>query len=397
MTIDEAAVRRLLEHLDDSPEPPSTVSVGQAFAAGRRKLRWLRIGGTGTTLLAVTSVVAAAVLTAGPVGHRGHPAGPQAGHAPRSFNPLVPYATFKSLPLAGKELVIAANRSSVVNEVGANFQPPFTLLVASAGQCRLAGPYRYRYLTRPRGPVRFGRAFQSVRCSSPYAGPQRYPLTVRARKWMGKAQMYWVGTPGSALAWQYAAGGWAFLTTAESIPGNTPGALTHDPGASPRVSQELLAFRLLRFAQFVRFGGHTALTFPFRFDRVPAGWGVREAIVRQSGQPSWSKLELGPANGRSAALTLTWYQGAAPCPAPSPGTRVRLAPHVTGVQTTFASPGGQVQEILCVRNVGGMKVLLISLNPYTGSNPSGAFFFTTAAGVFADLRFPPGGSTHPLG
>jgi hypothetical protein len=414
MTIDEAAIRRLLDHLDEAPEPPSTVGIGQALAAGRRKLRWLRIGGTGTTLLAVTSVAATAVLTAGPAAHRGHPAGPVArrGHpagprarrAPRSFNPLVPYATFTLLdqsPSSSEELVIATTDTGVVNEVGANFQPPFTLLVASAGRCLLAGPYRYRYSPAQGGPVRSAHAFQSLRCSFPYIGPRRYPLTAKAGKWMGKAAEYWVGVPGYALAWQYAAGGWAILTATAVIPAYTPGAPTQEPGASARTNQESLRTRLELFSQYVRFGARAPLTFPFRLDRLPLGWGVREAIVRQSGRPSWSELVLGPRGGRSAALALTWYRaGPAPapaCPASSRGAQpVRLAAGVTGYLTSTASPAGQ-HQVLCVPNVGGTKLLIISVNQYTGSDPSGAFVFSTAFGVFADLRFPPGGTTHPLG
>jgi hypothetical protein len=217
---------------------------------------------------------------------------------------------------------------------------------------------------------------------------------------MGKAVEYWVGSPGSALAWQYAAGGWAILTATALIPAYMPGAPTRDPYASAQDNKAELTARLHLFAQYARFGSHAALRFPFRFDRVPAGWGVNEAIVRQSGQPSWSELVLGPLDGRRADLELTWYRAgasAAACRGLSRGAHpVRLAAGVTGYLKSTASPAGH-HQVLCVPNAGGTKALVISVNQYTGSNPSGAFQFTTATGVFADLRFPPGGTTHPLG
>jgi hypothetical protein len=395
MTTDDA-LRLLLDRLEDPPEPPSTVNLARALAAGRRKLRRRRIARAGTSVLAVFAAVAIVVPT---IGWLHHPTLPSAGHvngrAPRSFNPLAPYAFFGRLPGGAREVAVTTSGMAVGRQVAENPRAALSLLVLSAGACQLAGPLRYRYRTRPGGPLETGLAPQSIRCPRrlPFAGIPRTALIAGAPR-VGQANTYWInnlsGTGGDSLAWQYAARGWAFVT----------GAVSGPPGAETYYLSPSMKTRLHILATGVRFGDTAPLRFPFRLTRVPAGWGVYRASIQDMQAGQVTKLALGPADGKSADLMVGWYRSRfrlnsrQSCGSSSAGVRpVDLAGGVTGYLKMAAwGPGGPEVQRLCVPNVRGNATLVIDRPVSLGSAAE-----ASVIAVFRDLRFPRGGTTHPLG
>jgi hypothetical protein len=412
MTIDDAQLRLLLDRLEDPPEPPSTVNLAQALAAGRRKLRRRRIARVGTSVLAIFTAAAIAVPAIGWLHHPTRPSvGPVTGQAPRSFNPLVPYAFFGRLPGGAREVAVTTSGIGVVRQVAEQPRASLSLVVLSARACHLAGPLRYRYRTRPGGPLETGLAPQSIRCPSrlPFVGIPRTALIAGAPR-IGQANAYWInnfsvsGTGQDALAWQYAARGWAFVTTAVS---GSAGVQTYYLSPSMKTRLHLLA-------KDVRFGGTAPLRFPFRLTRVPAGWGVYKASIQDLQAGQLTKLALGPADATSADLMVTWYRSRfrlnsrQSCGSSSPGERpVHLAGGVIGYlkMASWAPPRGPEVQRLCVPNVRGNATLFID-RPISPRSAAGATTkqsaptasrFRSVIAVFKDLRFPPGGTTHPLG
>jgi hypothetical protein len=399
MTIDEACLRLLLGRLDGPPEPPSTVDLAQALAAGRRKLRRRRIARAGTSVLAVFTAAAIAVPA---IGWLSHPAGPPAvpvtGRAPRSFNPLRPYAFFAGLPSSARELILTATAAAIGREV-AESPSPLELVVLSARECQFAGPLRYRYRTRPGGPLKTGLAPQSIRCPSrlSFADISRTALIARAPS-IGQANAYWINNFGNtqrdALAWQYAAGGWAFVTP----------AVTSSPDAQTYYLSRSMKTRLHMLATGVRFGGNAPLRFPFRLTSVPAGWGIYQVSIGHLPAGQLTRLALGPADGRSADLIVNWYRPGRrlnlrqSCGPASPGERpVHLGGGITGY-LKVQSAGGHERQALCVPDVRPHAILFISLTlaRRASAGATAALPFKNALAVFQDLRFPQGGTTHPL-
>jgi hypothetical protein len=413
MTIDEAQLRRLLEGPEDPPAPPSTVNLAQAFEAGRRKLRRHKIARAGTSALAVVAAVAIAVPAVGWLRHPARPfAGPVTGHARRSFNPLVPYAFFGRLPAGAREGSAGTSRTAVGLEVAGYPRTPWLLTVFSARACQLAGPERYRYRTRPGGPLNTGLAPQSIRCPShpPFAAITRTALIGRAPR-IGQADAYWINnfsnTGRDALAWQYAASGWAFVTPAVSV----------SPGPQSYYLSPSLKTRLHTLAAGVRFGGTAPLRFPFQLTKVPAGWGINSASIDDMHRAqTTTELAIGPADGKSAGLMMTWYHprfrsvSRQSCGFRPSARLVHLGQGVIGYLGSLADtrtpwPGEPELQRLCVPSVHDQGALFIdrpipprsAAGATTGQSAPASFGFKSVIAVFKDLRFPPGGTTHPLG
>src|SRR5215470_2908274 len=130
MTIDEARLRLLLNRLEDPPEPPSTVNMAKALAAGRKKLHRRRIARVGASVLAAFTAAAVAVPAIGWLHHPNlPPPGPVTGRAPRSFNPLVPYAFFGRLPGGAREVAVTTSGIGVGRQVAENLRAPLSLFV----------------------------------------------------------------------------------------------------------------------------------------------------------------------------------------------------------------------------------------------------------------------------
>jgi hypothetical protein len=401
MTIDEPQLRLLLGRLEGPPEPPSTVNLAQALAAGRRKLRRRTIARAGTFLLAVCTAAAIAVPASGWLTHPARPpVGPVTGQVPRSFNPLRPYAFFARLPAGARELTLTSTAAGVGREVAESSGARLQLVVLSARACQLAGPLRYLYRARPGGPLQTGLAPQSIRCPSrpPFAGISPTALIARAPA-IGQANAYWItnfsNTQRDALAWQYAPTGWAFVSTAVST---SPDAQTYYLSRSMKTRLHILATG-------VRFGGTAPVRFPFRLTRVPAHWGIYQASTEHMQAGQLTKLALGPADGRSADLTVNWYlplrrlNPRQSCGSYSAGARpVHLGGGVTGYLKIQPAGRRETQE-LCVPDVRRQAILLISLTlaRRASAGATHTFRFTNAAAVFKHLRFPQAGTTHPLG
>jgi hypothetical protein len=412
MTSDEAQLRRLLEGLEDPPEPPSVVHLAQALETGHRKLRRRRIARAGTSALAVVAAVAIAVPAIGWLRYPARPStGQMTGRAPQSFNPLVPYAFFGQLPAGARGGSPATSGTAVGLEVDDYSGASWLLTVFSARACQLAGPEHYQFRTHPGGPLKTGLAPQSVRCPSrpPFAAITRTALTGRAPR-IGQANAYWINnfsnTGRDALAWQYAAQGWAFLTP----------AVSESPGPQSYYLSPSIKTRLHTLATDVRFGGTAPLRFPFQLTKAPAGWGTNSASIDDTHTALMTtQLAVGPAGGKSADLMMTWYHppfrfiSRQSCGLPPSARLVHLAPGVTGylaVTRTWAwAPVGPKVQRLCVPNVHGQGALFIdrpitqrsAAAPATGQSTSAESGYNSLIAVFRDLRFPPGGTTHPLG
>lgn len=406
MTIEEAQLRLLLGRLEGPPQPPSTVNLAQALAAGRRKLRRRRIARAGTSVLAICTATAIAVPAIGWLSHPAGPsAGPVTGRAPRSFNPLRPYAFFARLPAGAQELTLSSTGAGIGRRVTESTGAPLELVVLSAGECQLAGPLLYRYRTSPGGPLKTGLAPQSIRCSSDrrLARISRTALIARAPG-IGHANAYWINdfddTQQGALAWQYAAGGWAFITP----------AVNSSPNAQSYYLSRSMKTRLRVLATGVRFGGSAPLRFPFRLTSIPVGWGIYWVSTEYVQTDRLTKLTLGPGDGRTEGLNVVWDLPGRPlnlrqsCGSGSPGSALRpvqLGGGVTGYlrpRVQAAASGGEQQE-LCVPDVRGRAILFIflTLPRRASAGATATFGFKNAVAVFKDLRFPQGGTTHPLG
>src|SRR5215472_3453796 len=105
--MDETAVRSLLDvAARDDEAPPCRVSIPLARRSGRRRLRLLRIYLPGAAPLAAAVAVALVISLPAAIGDGTSRAGDGQSRtsattpivAPRTFNPLVPYASFGWLP-----------------------------------------------------------------------------------------------------------------------------------------------------------------------------------------------------------------------------------------------------------------------------------------------------------
>src|SRR5258706_11655871 len=123
VTMDDAQIRRVVDGPAENLELPSAVGLEKARTAGRRRIRWWRLAAVGS-VLAVAAAVAIALSVIGSLGSAGQngrirhsmPAEPR--RSPRSFNPLVPYASFGWLPSGARVTTFDLTRTLVSVETG---------------------------------------------------------------------------------------------------------------------------------------------------------------------------------------------------------------------------------------------------------------------------------------
>jgi hypothetical protein len=240
----ESQIRALFTETADGEPATSQADIQLGRRRGRARLRWRRACVAGSSVLAAAAVAALAV-GAGPVRPGSGP--PAAGPAaPRQFNPLIPYLSFGWLP-AGNSLVAGDARPEVMSLTAGRklyARSTWDLIVYAAGQCHLTGPAG------------------ELKCSAPALEGLTARITGRAQAVRGH-RAFWAGP---YLVWQYARGGWAWL----SLP------FPYDsPKLSNAAKREAAKRDAVKIADHVRYGAATPpLVFPAQLTRLPSQWRV---------------------------------------------------------------------------------------------------------------------------
>ncbi len=281
-------MRTLLHDLADRPEPASTIDIAAARRSGKRRL-WVQ---RGTISAAVAAVVALAVAVPQAVfsatGASSAPTiAPAASGtvnpktAPRSFNPLVPYAAFGYVP-KGYEFqptgYTPSGFTSSADELTMSVKQAggdgsVVLEVMSEGAC--AAPPDSLYLDQIPG-YRETRAHDAASCNAEVgtvAGGGPKPA-VQAPGVNGRAA-YWLQGPvhQAFLAWQYAPDSWATLQ-----------AYPLDVSSTTVAAQQAM---LLQMAPTVKFGQTKPILFPFKLtSAIARNWQAADVnyTVTSSGR-----------------------------------------------------------------------------------------------------------------
>ena len=251
-------MRTLLHDLADRQEPASSIDITAARRSGKRRL-WAQ---RAALSVAVAAVVALAVAVPDALfSATGSPAPATPGTvnpatAPRSFNPLVPYAAFGYIP-QGYEFQPSGSQSSGNTPFGftsattqlllsvkqASGNGSIALDVMSEGTC--AATPDVLYLDQIPGYQ------QAHGCNAgAWAGAPPKPA-IQAPEVNGRAA-YWLQGPvqEAFLAWQYAPDAWATLQ-----------AYPLDVNSATVAAQQAM---LLRMAPTVKFGQTKPILFPFK-------------------------------------------------------------------------------------------------------------------------------------
>ncbi len=249
----ESDIKALYERMAERELPPTKINIPAAHRRGRMLRRRRQAGLIAAPLLAAGAVVAIA-LTALPASLDGTAPPPTTSGAPavapQQFNPLIPFASFGWLPdHASLQTTSLLGQTELLLYGPSGVHVPSILLVAhSAGLCRVVG--RELSCSVSPGvtavPAPVGGQVGVVNGQPAYWAPPQVP---KRRK--GPPPLADLGTRQGTLVWQYAAGGWAALTT-ETLPD------------------------ALRIATNVRFGygGQPHIRFRFQLTGVPADWQV---------------------------------------------------------------------------------------------------------------------------
>ncbi len=341
--MDETAVRELLDlAAQDHDAPPCQVSVALARRRGRQRQRLLRVYLPGAAPVAAAIAVAlvltlSASLRGGSAGGselgRSKPAASAPILAPRTFNPLVPYASFGWLPAGFSDTAAAgASDESTATSVTLQALAPATdgrmieATVDAAGACRIElTSMKSNTASTAATPV------QALSCTDPSGegrGNRLAELASAAPDVNGEPA-YW--TPEGALEWQYAPGAWAEVmpminpsycasavrADAACTGGNVAGwanvsaaAPAADdvigrPGTpaakqapvQPEVQSAASKALLLQIAADLQYGDTTPLVFGFELAGLPASWQVAADyyFAPQGSYLAASGLSAGPA------------------------------------------------------------------------------------------------------
>jgi len=231
----EPQVRELFNQIADGEAGPSRVDTQLALRRGRARLRRRRVCLAGAPVVAAATVaIVALAVAASPVRPAGQAAAAGGGPAaPRQFNPLVASVTFGWLPAGESLLSGGITRTESYMDAGP-IGPDWSLDVYARGQCHLTGSASG--LNCPQSKLQFS---------------QRAPDVAGHRA-------FWTG---AGIAWQYARGGWAWL----SIPVPNFSALRHDKDMQRKA---------LKIARHVRYDATTPLMFPAQLSGLPSQWRI---------------------------------------------------------------------------------------------------------------------------
>jgi hypothetical protein len=348
--MDESAVRELL-HLaaQDEGAPPCEVSVRLARRQGGQQRRLLHVYLPGAAPVAAAVAVAlvltlSASLRGGSAGGSEHdrskPAAPAPIVAPRSFNPLVPYASFGWLP-AGFSDTGAASASDESTAASVTLQALASatdgrmveVTVDARDSCRIEPTSKampkaaLSGLTSGTASITATPA-QTLSCTDPSSGGlgNRVAELASAAPDVNGEPAYW--TPEGALVWQYAPGAWAEVmpmvnpmycvsavragaacaggnvagwtnvsgAAAAAAVGRSRAAATKQALVQPQVQSAASKALLLQIAANLQYGDTTPLVFGFELAGLPAGWQVADDyyFAPQAGRLAASGLSAGP-------------------------------------------------------------------------------------------------------
>jgi hypothetical protein len=359
-------MRTLLHDLADRPEPASTIDIAAARRSGKRRL-WVQRGTISAAAAAVVALAVAVPQTLfSAAGSSGAPTIEPAASgtvnpttAPRSFNTLVPYATFGYVP-KGYEFQPTGSPSSGNTPFGFTSSPDELVLsvkqasgdgsvvleVMSKGAC--AAPVDGVYLDEIPG-YRETRAHDAASCKGvgTVGGAAPKPA-IHAPEVNGRAA-YWLQGPvhEAFLAWQYAPDSWATLQ-----------AYPLDASSTTVAAQQAM---LLRMAPTVKFGQTKPILFPFKLtSAIVRNWQAADVnyTVTSSGQYLATGLTEGQPYGGGAMGTTNGDLGpvtiatSRTCPTPA-----AVLSSATGPVTTVQANGVSWRvENANQEKAGGKKV-----------------------------------------
>ncbi len=237
---------RLLQDTFDrmagTDQPPARVSITEAIRQARLQRRRQRLTAAGTPLLAAGAVLAVVLTGAMGSGQAHSPAvapGSAGPSAPRLFNPLVPYVAASWIPHRGGLFSgVAWSTAFRLNYNGA------WVAVYAADQCVLTTS-RLACGTVPAGTD----AVLTLSGRAPDVGPH-------AAYWIGHATGNLVsGLVTNMVAFQYARGGWAMVSSASS------------------------RADVIRIAAHLRYGQTSGIRLPARLTALPPAWRHVEHVV----------------------------------------------------------------------------------------------------------------------
>lgn len=435
--MDETIVRSLLAvAARDDDAPPCGVSVPMARSRGRRRLRLLRVYLPGAAPVAAGVTVALVIaLPAALGGGSSGGARPGPGRvsarapivAPRSFNPLVPYASFGWLP-AGFSTSGAAGASDESTAASLTLQAlaPVSdgrmvqVTIDAAGDCRI----RPTAAAMPKVAADAPAWTLSCTGASPSGRPRFAELASAAPDVDGRPA-YW-STLG-ALEWQYAPAAWAEVMPMANPPvcvhcapnnlagwRNLPalsGAAGQKHGTPARASSPQSAASkelLLKIAVGVRFGDTAPLVFGFQLAGLPTGWKVADdyTFTPQAGRLAADGISAGPPVDPTAlgisigpAVSPTSQYACKVIPGQSSSVTVDGSPAVVRY---LNEPDKQFQS-LCANDIDGVQPYLTMDMNSPGSNMPlpGTDEFGSVQTVFRSVHLlgpdPAEWTTSPVG
>jgi hypothetical protein len=431
--MDESAVRELLDlAARDDDAPPCQVSVGLARRRGRHRIRLLRVYLPGAAPVAAAVAVAVVLTLSASLGGssaggsdrvRSKPAAQAPVVAPRSFNPLVPYASFGWLP-TGFSATAAAGASDESTAASLTLQAlaPATdgrmveVTVDAAGACRTElTTMKSRTASTAATPVH---ALSCTDRSSEGPGNRLAELASAAPDVNGQPA-YW--TPEGALEWQYAPGAWAEVMpminpsycvsagagcTGANVAGwmnvsalrayvrGRPGTAADTRAqVQPRVQSAASKTLLLEIAAGLQYGDTTPLVFGFELAGLPASWQVAADyyFAPQAGRLAASGLSAGPAVDPTAlGISIS------PAVAPTSDSACKVVTGQTSPVTVDGAPAlfrylnepDKQWQSLCANDIDGVSLYVaLDLNK-PGSNtplPGGAEV-SSALTLFQSVR-----------
>jgi hypothetical protein len=338
----ESELGALFNEIAESEPAMSRIDPQLAHRRGRSRLRRRVAGMAGTPVLAAAvAVVVALTVGAAPAPAARPAAGPS---APSSFSVLDPYLSFGWLP-AGLKLTDGDILPQIVAIDGGRKlfgRPNWDVSAYAAGECHLTAQAK------------------GLKCTSAAYGGLTAKFDGRAPDVAGHPA-HWSG---AYLIWQYAPGGWAFLTA--------PFPEVPRKGAKRTPALKRTAVKI---ASNVRFGrATTPLLFPLQLTGLPSTWQVSSVFyVPKAGVLTPLRFALNTGKSDPGADGGLEYQKGLPyldfdalksCPRYtfrkgfSDKSKVRIVNGHRVVLTTLPRGSNDYSQVLCAAHAGGLSLYL---------------------------------------